>query len=212
MPNGGINRLESVAQVTMLADIAPGLRERKKRETRERIVTVAFELFQSRGYEETTLAQIGEQAQVAARTVSNYFPQKVDLLVAYRESMLEVFEESLSHGRDADPLRRVRSALLAVARENQRQPNGRLAQRLLARHGSYRTLGKMQRRFEDRLAAALAEAPLAPGTDLELAVLSLSAAHLAVIQRWAGQEKGSLTGPVGRLFDQWLNGLRQEPT
>jgi AcrR family transcriptional regulator len=190
----------------MLAEVAPGLRERKKRETRERIVGVAFELFQSRGYEETTLAQIAVQAQVAARTVSNYFPQKVDLLLAYRESMLQVAEESLRRSRGADPLRRVRSALLAVARENQRHPNG-LAQRLLARHGSYRALERIQQRFQADLLAVLRQVQLPADTDLELAVLSLSAAHLAVIQRWAGQERGSLTAAVERLFDQWMHGI-----
>lgn len=191
----------------MLAEVEPGLRERKKRETRQRIVGVAFELFQSRGYEETTLAQIAEQAQVAARTVSNYFPQKVDLLLAYRESMLQVAEESLLRSQGADPLRRIRTALLAVAKENQRHPNGRLAQRLLARHGSYRALERIQQRFQADLLAVLREAPLPPATDLELAVLNLSAAHLAVIQRWAGQERGSLTAAVERLYDQWLHGI-----
>src|SRR3981081_1551748 len=98
-------------------DVAPGLRERKKRETRDRIVAVAFDLFQAQGYDETTLVQIAERSQVAARTVSNYFPQKVDLLVAYRESMLQVIEESLRQSREADALRRIRAALLTVARE-----------------------------------------------------------------------------------------------
>lgn len=188
-------------------DVPAGLRERKKRETRDRIVTVAFELFQAQGYDQTTLAQIAERTQVSARTVSNYFPQKVDLLVAYRESMLQVIERSLRLSREADPLRRIRAALLTVARENQRHPNGRLAQRLLARYGSYRALDGIQERFRADVLEVLRQARLRPNVDLELAVLTLSAAHLAVIQRWAAREHGSLVGPVERLFDQWLQGI-----
>lgn len=184
-----------------------GLRERKKRETRDRIVAAAFDLFQGQGYDQTTLAQIAERARISARTVSNYFPQKVDLLVGYRQSMLRVAEESLNRSREADPLRRIRLALLAVARENQRQPNGRLAQRLLARYGSYRALEHIQQQFQSSLLELVRQARLRPDADPELAVLALSAAHMAVIQRWASQRHGSLVSAVERLFDQWVGGI-----
>ena len=177
-------------------------------------MAAAFELFQAQGYDETTLAQIADRARISARTVSNYFPQKVDLLVGYRQSMLQVAEESLHRSRDADPLRRIRHALLAVARENQRHPNGRLAQQLLARYGSYRALDHIQQRFQADLLELVRHARLRPGVDPELAVLALSAAHMAVIQRWASQAHGSLASAVERLFDQWVGGIasgEQEP-
>lgn len=192
--------------MTALAE-ASGLRERKKRETRERLVTVAFELFQAQGYDATTLAQIAERGQVAARTVSNYFPQKIDLLVAYRESMVEVFEASLGRSREHDPLRRLRAALMVLAREQQRQPNGRLAQQLLTRHGSYRALDRIEQRFRADVGRAVDQATLRDGVDQELAVLSLTAALLAVIQRWAAGARGSLVTTTGRLFDQWAGGV-----
>jgi AcrR family transcriptional regulator len=184
-----------------------GLRERKKKETRDRIVLAAFDLFQARGYDETTLSQIADRAQVAVRTVSNYFPQKVDLLVAYRQDMLSVFEDSLRRTRSQDPLRRLRSALVTGARENQRHPSGRLAQRLLARHGSYRALARIQERFRSDLLEVLTAAALRPGVDRQLAVLALAASHLAVIQRWAGGEGPSLTTSVERMFDLWVQGV-----
>jgi AcrR family transcriptional regulator len=189
------------------ADPPTGLRERKKRETRDRIVLAAFELFQTRGYDETTLSQIADRAQVAVRTVSNYFPQKVDLLVAYRQDMLSAFEESLRRNRNHDPIRRIRSALLSSARENQRHPNGRLAQRLLARHGSYRALARIQDQFRADLLDVVALAELREGVDRQLAVLVLAASHLAVIQRWAGGEGPSLTTSVERMFDLWVQGV-----
>ncbi len=188
--------------------VEPGLRERKKRETHDRIVAAAFELFQSQGYEETTLQQIAARADVAVRTVSNYFPQKVDLLVAYRESMLAVVEGALDASAGRDPLERVRLALLAVSEENERHPNGRIAQRLLARHGSYQALERIQERFRDDLRAVLETARLRPGTDLDMAVLALSAAFLAVIRRWAAGTRRSLVADAERLFEQWTEGVR----
>jgi len=51
-------------------------RERKKEETKERIVKAALRLFKSQGFEATTVDEIAEQADVAKGTFFNYFPRK----------------------------------------------------------------------------------------------------------------------------------------
>ena len=59
-----------------------GRRDRKKRQTRERIRASALELFTAHGYRNTTIAAIAEHADVATRTVTLHFPTKADLLFA----------------------------------------------------------------------------------------------------------------------------------
>src|SRR6476469_3557990 len=59
-----------------------GRRERKKRQTRERVQEAALELFTKHGYRTTTIAAIAEHADVATRTVTLHFPTKEDLLFA----------------------------------------------------------------------------------------------------------------------------------
>jgi AcrR family transcriptional regulator len=57
-----------------------GLRERKKRETRQQISDVATAMFAERGFDAVTISQVAAAAGVAKMTVTNYFPRKEDLV------------------------------------------------------------------------------------------------------------------------------------
>jgi AcrR family transcriptional regulator len=68
-------------------------RERKKRETRRRIYSAAFELFLEKGFDETTVEQIADRADVAKGTVFNYFPHKTSFLAALADDWLARMDE-----------------------------------------------------------------------------------------------------------------------
>ena len=72
-----------------------GLRERKKQQTREKIARVALELFAERGYDETTLAEIADAADVAPRTIFAYFESKDDILLCEEVSFLGELKRQL---------------------------------------------------------------------------------------------------------------------
>ncbi|HET7667607.1 MAG TPA: helix-turn-helix domain-containing protein [Mycobacterium sp.] len=71
------------------------LRERKRVRTRGALIDAAVELFEHRGYDGTTIADIASAADVSTRTFFSYFASKEDVLFP-----------------DADA--RVRSALTAI--------------------------------------------------------------------------------------------------
>src|SRR3954464_3668972 len=78
----------------------PGLRERKKQQTRDLIADTARRLFADRGFEGVTVAEVASEADVSEATVFNYFPTKEDLFY----SRLEAFEEELlSAIREREP-------------------------------------------------------------------------------------------------------------
>ncbi len=56
------------------------LRDRKRERTRRAILEAAAELFETRGYEDTTVADIAAAADVGTRTFFNYFASKEELL------------------------------------------------------------------------------------------------------------------------------------
>ncbi|HEX5292750.1 MAG TPA: TetR family transcriptional regulator [Streptosporangiaceae bacterium] len=65
-----------------------GLRERKKRETRQQISDVATAMFAERGFDAVTISQVAEAAGVAKMTVTNYFPRKEDLVFDRAETVV----------------------------------------------------------------------------------------------------------------------------
>ena len=85
-----------------------GLRELKKRQTREAIAATAMRLFVQRGFDRVTVADVAEAAGVSEKTVFNYFPTKEDLFfdeVDEREAAL------LTAVRDRRPGESVPAAL-----------------------------------------------------------------------------------------------------
>jgi AcrR family transcriptional regulator len=95
---------------------ATGLRERKKRETREALARAGLELFAERGYDETTLAEIAEAAGVSTRTIFAYFPSKEDILFSTMQAMLEELARALAERpAGTDALSALREFILSSA-------------------------------------------------------------------------------------------------
>jgi AcrR family transcriptional regulator len=99
-----------------MTELAPGLRERKKRETREALTRAALELFVERGYDETTLAEIANAAGVSTRTIFAYFPSKEDILFCTMQSMRDALAAVLDNRpAGTDALAALREFILASA-------------------------------------------------------------------------------------------------
>jgi AcrR family transcriptional regulator len=77
------------------AAATPGLRERKKLRTRQSIAAAALRLFDDRGYEETTIADIAAAAEVSPRTFFSYFPSKEDVVFSEIDDRLADVRERL---------------------------------------------------------------------------------------------------------------------
>ena len=72
-----------------------GLRERKKRDTAERIAAAAATLFAQQGYEAVAVVDVARAADVSEQTVYNHFPTKEDLVFDRSGEMQDAVTEAV---------------------------------------------------------------------------------------------------------------------
>ncbi|MDI3389710.1 TetR family transcriptional regulator [Streptomyces sp. B-S-A8] len=90
-----------------------GLRERKKRRTRDALLRAALELFTSQGYEQTTVDEIVDAVDVSQRTFFRYFANKEEAVFAVQEMVERQFVEQLrARPPHEPPLQALRAAVL----------------------------------------------------------------------------------------------------
>ena len=166
----------------------PGLRERKKQQTRQQIFEAARKLFAERGFDAVTVADIARLADVSEVTVFNYFPNKEDLFFGG----MTFFEEQLLEAVRTRP--RGESALKALRRRLLYSVDGlRTRERIeavLKAAGAMSSSPALLTRERDivdrytrRLAALLGEETGADPDDVEAmaAAAALFGAHRAVV-------------------------------
>jgi AcrR family transcriptional regulator len=73
-----------------------GLRERKKRATRDAIAATARRLFAARGFDAVTVAEIAAAADVSEKTVFNHFATKEDLVFAGGDTRLAQLQQAIA--------------------------------------------------------------------------------------------------------------------
>jgi AcrR family transcriptional regulator len=141
-----------------------GLRERKKRQTRQLISDTATEMFLERGFDDVRVTEVAERCGVSEKTVYNYFPTKESLLLDREEDMGRAIRAALGAGAPArsptqaalevlgQELEELRSGWEARARSEG------LLERFLDLVESTPSLRAAQRDMIDRLVQVAAEA------------------------------------------------------
>jgi AcrR family transcriptional regulator len=171
-------------------EIAPereGLRERKKRLTRESIVEAADRLFAERGFANVTVAEIADAANVSVKTLFTYVSAKEELLFRGQPTVLDAVVRTVAGRRlGQTPLVAAAQALLAAVDDADEKVSLGSFQRMVASGPAARSrVRALWDETESRLAEVLlAEAGGArEGVPAERAARRLTAAQIMVLVR-----------------------------
>ncbi|HWV10945.1 MAG TPA: helix-turn-helix domain-containing protein [Pseudomonas sp.] len=201
----------SKAPVRPSAAPAEGLREKKRRETHQRIVDAALGLFLANGYNATTLDAIADQAGISRRTFFSYFKSKDDIVLsAMKDSWAEMYADLLKTSPDVQPLDAVRTVMTqqmsAYTTEEMTAIDDlmRSSESLMARKQSFYA------EQEQALFATLCEVWRQPERQMALrmvAILSIGAMKMTT-QTW-GNQVGNRK-PMAQIFAEALASLKSE--
>jgi AcrR family transcriptional regulator len=114
---GHSNTIAPFGDSMTAAPTAPGRLERRKARTRQAILQAASNLFHQQGFEDSSIQQIAERADIGVGTLYGYFTSKEDLL---REVLHASRQESIARYRaavanDTPAIERVCTALDSIA-------------------------------------------------------------------------------------------------
>lgn len=164
-----------------------GLRERKKRRTREAIEGAALRLFDERGFAATTIAEIAAAADISPRTFFGYFPSKEAVLFADADDAFAAFDAGLAAPRapGVTALDVLRTWIQEWFTSHPPDPDQeRLVHRLKATDASVAACERrLLSRFEDAMTDALAtDLALEPGDVRARMVAAAAVASLRALE------------------------------
>jgi AcrR family transcriptional regulator len=196
----------------LVAWLMVALNERKKQRTRRQIGETALRLFLERGFEQVSVAEIAEAAEVSAKTVYNYFPTKAHLVFDDDQAVLDALVAAIRGRKPGDSaLTAVRGVLanLGGRMGDRRPPQARAAfRRMVTSSPSLRSHQRaIAARYEATLADVLAEQTGAPPGSPEpfVAAVALIGALRAGFE--AAEASGGLDAATTRALDLLEAGL-----
>jgi len=197
-----------VGDVTAEQLAALPLRERKKALTRTAIVRTAQRLFEERGFDNVTVAEIADAANVSVKTLFVYFRAKEDLAFADNRLIDEIIAALAARRPGTTPAEAVAGELAAQIR-SQDDPAAGLEgfHRGYGESAAIRSgLLRLWAEYEDRITAFLAaEAGAEPSPAMRLHAMQLVAMPRSLTTSEVRELVAGLSPAQARTaLEQWL--------
>ncbi|MGW4303227.1 TetR/AcrR family transcriptional regulator [Streptomyces sp. NPDC004646] len=196
----------------MSVDKSPveSLRDRKRRQTRERIVETAFALFMERGFDVVTVDEIAQRAEIGRTTFFRYFGDKQEVVFSTEDDFLRALIAAMREA-PAEPLPDLgralatsRRLLLALCTEAARNADHHAVyHRLVTRHPELEDRHtRKTRHYADLLEKHLIDHGTPPATAVLAAQLTLGCYQTA--WRLGGTDATAVLREAEGAFDLLL--------
>jgi AcrR family transcriptional regulator len=107
--------------VPVAEQLTEGLRERKKRLTRQLLSDTATMMFLERGFDGFKITEVADECGVSEKTVYNYFPTKESLILDQEEAVADAIRHALGPDGDAKSLVNATVEVLESQRRQMRE-------------------------------------------------------------------------------------------
>jgi AcrR family transcriptional regulator len=192
-----------------MAATEDGLRERKKRQTRDAISRSATELFARQGFEQTTIVEVAREAGVAKMTVTNYFALKEDLVFDRRAEIVDRLAAAVRTRAPACPALGAIRAAFDRGLDDRDPTFGFVGPRFAELVGASPALVASERSMLDAQEQALAaELARAPG-DVEMELAAAALASVFRVLYYEGRRR-MLAGEPTEQIVAALRGLARD--
>lgn len=205
----------------MTLDLDPeiGLRERKKRETRDRLRGVALRLAIEQGVEHVTVEDIAAEADVSTRTFFNYFGSKEEVLAGPDPSSATDLAQAFADRPSAEPplesLRALMMMRAAIVSERADEIRARMqlikgCPALQPRY--FATAAAMERVLTEGIAARIGSDPDLDPYPALLAGVASTVMRTTIVSWLAGPGDRPLAELIDEAFDHLAAGLSPPPS
>lgn len=188
-----------------------GLRERKKRRTRQALIDAAMRLYREKGLGGVTVAEIAREADVAPRTFFGYFESKEDVFLGRGDERLDLLVQAIRKRDRREPILTAVQRVLQQGREDagDRASPGTPDLSELLRHPAIRSrLRERWNRWEDMLAEAIAaDVGDGPGDPEPRVVAAALTGAIRVAAAAADEQPDRRREIAERVFDLLASGL-----
>jgi TetR/AcrR family transcriptional regulator, cholesterol catabolism regulator len=177
--------------------------QRKKAQTKEKIYSAALVLFMEKGYDQTTVQEIVDKADVAKGTFFAHFPAKDDILAYLGEQRVMVMEDMLTNtlGQETSAKEKFVRLLTVLGEMNEKN---RATTELLSRQILRRLLSegmekektnqvKLKELFIKIFKEGQQNGEFRPNLNLEQAADSLISIYFFTLIQWLEKPRLSLT-------------------
>jgi len=149
----------ALTRCATLYGMTPSLRDRKKDATRQAIEDAAWALFTTQGFDETTIQQIADTANVAPRTFFRYFPNKESVLYPELDDILDEMAAAFAARPEGEPpLVSLLESINSVSEELSRNRSRQFERFQLLKHtGGGASSGFLNERVTKRVAEMIRE-------------------------------------------------------
>jgi AcrR family transcriptional regulator len=177
-----------------------------KTPARDRLAQAAFDLFDERGYEQTTVDDITERAGLGRTTFFRYYRSKEDVIFPDHDRLLQQLRDRLAASSSKTALVAVSDAMRLVMLHYLEE--GDVARRRYAltstvpalRDREIASVARYQRLFREFIASWLGDGDERVSLRAEVMAAAMVAAHNHVLRRWL---RGESPDPIAELDDSF---------